>query len=104
MNMRIATEQVTRTCPEIDIVNEHLALDAKRILELGCGKAELTRLIAAGGHGRQVMALEVDEIQHALNKKITDLPNVECRLAGAQDIPASSAGIFCAPARRNSTD
>ncbi len=93
MNMQIATEQVARTCPEIDIINEHLALDAKHILELGCGKAELTRLIATAGHDRRIMALEVDKIQHALNEKITDLPNVEFRLAGAQDIPAADASF-----------
>ncbi len=91
--MQIATEQVTRTRPEIELIDEHLALDGKHILELGCGKADLTRIIATTGQGRQVMALEVDEIQHALNKKITDLDNVEFRLAGAEDIPAADASF-----------
>ena len=91
--MQIATEQVTRTLREIEIIDEHLALNGKRILELGCGKAELTRSIATTGQGRQVMALEVDDIQHALNEKITDLDNVEFRLAGAEDIPAADASF-----------
>ena len=38
--------------------------------------------------GERSTALEVDEIQHALNLQTTDLPNVEFKLAGAQAIPA----------------
>jgi len=88
MTMQIAQAQVERTCPEIEIIDEYLPLDGKHILELGCGRAELTRAIATAGQGRQVLALEVDEIQHALHQQITDLNNVTFRLAGAEDIPA----------------
>ena len=89
--MRIASEAITHTCPERDIYERVLTLDGARILELGCGRAELTRLIAQGGPERRITALEVDEIQHALNLQITDLPNVEFKLAGAQAIPAADA-------------
>jgi ubiquinone/menaquinone biosynthesis C-methylase UbiE len=91
--MQIAKEQVQRTCPEMDIIDECLALDGRRILELGCGRAELTRAIATAGHDRQVLALEVDEVQHALHQQITDLDNVEFRLAGAEDIPADDNSV-----------
>jgi len=77
----------------MDVIDEHLALDGKRILELGCGRAELTRAIASTGHNRQVLALEVDEVQHALHQQITDLDNVEFRLAGAEDIPADDNSV-----------
>lgn len=87
--MQIAKEQIERSCPELEIIDENLALDGKHILELGCGRAELTRAIASAGHGRQVLALEVDEIQHALHQQITDLDNVTFKLAGAEDIPAA---------------
>lgn len=87
--MQIANEQIERSCPELEIIDENLALDGKHILELGCGRAELTRAIASTGHGRQVLALEVDEIQHALHQQITDLDNVTFRLAGAEGIPAA---------------
>lgn len=84
-------EAIARTSEEIEIVNELLDLDDKYILEVGCGAAETTRLIASGGinkkDSRRVMALEVDEVQHAQNLKIDDLPNVEFKLAGAQAIP-----------------
>ena len=87
--MRIADAAIELTCPEREIYNRVLTLDGARILELGCGRAELTRLIATQGVAREILALEVDEIQHALNLQLTDLPNVEFKLAGAQQIPAA---------------
>ena len=87
--MQISSVDTTRTCPELDIINEHLSLDGASIIELGCGAADITRLIAKGGSDRRVLALEVDEIQHAANLEITDLDNVVFGLAGAQAIPAA---------------
>ncbi len=89
--MQLKPQTIERTCPEPDIFNEFLSLDGKHILELGCGGADLTRIIATEGRNRSVLALEVDEIQHALNLEVTDLPNVTFQLAGAQDIPADDA-------------
>ncbi len=91
--MMIRQDPIMRTCPESEILDEYLSLDDKMLLELGCGRAELTREIATQGHGRRMLALEVDEIQHAHNLKITDLPNVQFALAGAQDIPAADASV-----------
>ena len=86
-DMKLSEPEITRNCPEHEIYNELLDLDGKRILELGCGRAEITRAIAMGGEDRSMAALEVDEIQHALHQKIEDLPNVEFRMAGAESIP-----------------
>jgi len=91
--MKLAPPAIEHTCPEREIYNRCLPLDGARILELGCGRAELTRLIATHGVNRHITALEVDEIQHSLNLKITDLPNVEFKLAGAQSIPADDASF-----------
>jgi len=85
--MQLTHPSIDRNCPEHEIWNELLDLDGKHILELGCGRAEITRAIATGGEGRNMVALEVDEIQHALHQKIDDLPNVEFRMAGAEAIP-----------------
>ena len=89
--MRLKPQTIDRTCPEAEIFNELLSLDGMHILELGCGGAELTRIIATEGRDRSVLALEVDEIQHALNLEITDLPNVTFELAGAEAIPAEDS-------------
>ncbi len=91
--LRLAVDPIELTCPEREIIERTLALDGCRILELGCGRADLTRLVARGGRDRQITALEVDEIQHAKNLAITDLPNVEFKLGGAQAVPAAD-GVF----------
>ena len=91
--MQERLDAIERSCPETEVLDELLELDDKRILELGCGRAELTRAIAEGGSGRTVLALEVDEAQHRLNVEIDDLPNVTFDLAGAQAIPAPDSSV-----------
>lgn len=91
--MKIAAEQIDINCPESEIYNRLLMLDGKHILELGCGSAEITRNIASSGTNRKVTALEVDEIAHATNLQITDLPNVTFALAGAQEIPLQDESV-----------
>jgi len=91
--MQLSQSSIERSCPEQDIWNELLALDHKRLIEIGCGRAELTRLIATEGEGRSMVALEVDEVQHNLHKQITDLPNVEFIKAGAEDVPFPDASF-----------
>lgn len=91
--MQIATESETPTCPEPVVFERLLQLDGTRILELGCGRALLTRRIATTGRDRSVLALEVDEVQHRINLGITDLPNVRFALGGAQAIEAADASI-----------
>lgn len=85
--MNISIPDITRSCSEQEIWNDLLELDGKRIIELGCGRAEITRLLASEGEGRTITALEVDKIQHGLHQKIDDLPNVAFRMAGAEAIP-----------------
>jgi SAM-dependent methyltransferase len=86
--MRLKPQTIPRTCPEPEIFNELVSLDGMAVLELGCGAAELTRIIATEGSGRSVVAFEIDEVQHALNLQIEDLPNVIFAVAGAESIPA----------------
>ncbi|MBQ0721434.1 MAG: class I SAM-dependent methyltransferase [Gammaproteobacteria bacterium] len=80
------------TCSEREIY-EQLPLDNKNILELGCGKADITRLIATGGPGRHITATEVDEIQHGKNLLIDDLPNVTFIVAGSEKISVDDASF-----------
>lgn len=84
---------ISRVVDEQQVVRELLELDDRRILELGCGRAKHTRAIALGGSGREVVALEVDEVQHRLNLGIDDLPNVRFGLGGAQRIPEADAAF-----------
>jgi len=91
--MKITTDHIGINCPEAEIYNRLLSLDNKHILELGCGTAEITRNIATSGANRKITALEVDQIAHAKNLQITDLPNVTFALAGAQEIPLDDDSV-----------
>jgi len=91
--MQLMRPDVDRICSEWQVYEPLLQLDGASILELGCGKAELTRHIATNGRDRRVLALEVDEAQHALNQRISDLPNVDFRLGGAEAIPVADGSM-----------
>jgi ubiquinone/menaquinone biosynthesis C-methylase UbiE len=82
-----------KICNEMDELEKLLSLDGKRILELGCGKAEITRFIATNGYGRKITATEVDQVQHKNNICIKDLPNVDFLMTGAESIPLED-GVF----------
>lgn len=72
---------------------EQLPLDGARALELGCGTARQTRLLARSGKFAAIVALEVDRVQHALNLELADLPSVRFGLGGAEAIPAADASF-----------
>jgi ubiquinone/menaquinone biosynthesis C-methylase UbiE len=78
---------------ELDIIRRLLPLEGARVLELGCGKAEMTRVIAENFPVTEIIATEVDEIQHAKNLAIRDLPQVHFRLGGAQAIDEPDNGF-----------
>jgi ubiquinone/menaquinone biosynthesis C-methylase UbiE len=73
---------------EISVIAELLDLRDARVLELGCGGAEKTRQIAENLGVAEIIAAEVDTIQHEKNLKITDLPQVTFKHFGAEAIEA----------------
>ncbi len=91
--MKIADPTQTPLVNEVKLMLELLPFDGAQVLELGCGKAEKTRLLAETGRVGSILALEVDTIQHERNLLITDLPNVQFRHAGAEAIPAEDNSI-----------
>ncbi|MBF0264520.1 MAG: class I SAM-dependent methyltransferase [Gammaproteobacteria bacterium] len=92
-NMQIKSSEIHRVCPEHDLLESVLSLDGNNILELGCGAAFLTRLISKSGQNRQIIAAEVDKIQHEKNLLIDDLPNVTFIEAGAQELPLDDNSV-----------
>jgi SAM-dependent methyltransferase len=91
--MRINDPDAQRLYDEYEILEHLLPMRDAHILELGCGAAEKTRTIAERAGVAAITALEVDEIQHAKNLQITDLPKVQFCLGGAQTIPAADASF-----------
>ena len=84
--MRISSHDYPLVKDESLIFNRLLDFDDKHILELGCGKAEFTRIIASQGQGRQVIAMEVDEIQHQTNLDSERPDNLVFDYGGAEKI------------------
>lgn len=89
--MRIADPNATRVANETDILNELLPLPGAKVLELGCGKADKTRLIAQTA--ASVLALEVDTVQLAENRTAEKPDNVQFEFGGAEEIPADDASV-----------
>jgi len=89
--MRIADPDASRVADEQDIINELLTLAGTSVLELGCGKADKTRLVAQTA--ASVLALEVDPIQLANNKALDAPANIRFEYGGAEAIPAADASF-----------
>jgi ubiquinone/menaquinone biosynthesis C-methylase UbiE len=89
--MKLIENNITQTLDEIYLI-ETLNLDNKTILELGCGNASMTKMIAENGTNRKVIACEVDKEQHEKNL-LLDIPNIEFKLNGAQDIQLEDGSV-----------
>lgn len=84
--MRIADPDQATVQDETSLLLQELPVRGARILELGCGKAEKTRALAQSGLVSEIVAVEIDAIQHACNLQVSDLPTVQFRHGGAQSI------------------
>jgi len=91
--LKIADPTQTSVVNEVALMLAALPLDGATVLELGCGKAQKTRELAQAGRVREIVALEVDMIQHEKNLQIADLPNVSFRQGGAEAIPLPDASV-----------
>jgi ubiquinone/menaquinone biosynthesis C-methylase UbiE len=78
---------------ERDVYEKLLPLQGARIVELGCGAAEKTREIARRHPDADIVALEVDEVQHHANLASEASPNVRFALGGAEAIPFANASF-----------
>jgi SAM-dependent methyltransferase len=86
--MQIAGPVDQRVTNEFHVLGEMLKFEGANVLELGCGAAEKTRLIAERTGVSAIVAAEVDRIQHARNLEIRDLPKVTFAAFGAESIEA----------------
>jgi SAM-dependent methyltransferase len=91
--MQLVHPNITRTCKEAEIYEPLLELDGARVLELGCGKAEHTRNIAKAHPSAQIIAAEVDRIQHAKNLASSPPANLSFADFGAESIPLAKESV-----------
>jgi len=89
VSMRIQDPAATQVVEEAEVYMALLSLDGAQVIELGCGAAAHTRVIAEIGRPASILACEVDEVQHKKNLAATDVPEtVTFVRAGAEAIPA----------------
>jgi len=93
MPLKISDPTADLVFDEYEVIAAELPLENAHILELGCGKAEKTRAIAQSAKVAAIVALEVDEIQHARNLQIADLPNVSFYHGAAEAIPVADSSF-----------
>ncbi len=85
-NMSLTGPEHMDLTNEFDVLQRMLNFDGAQVLELGCGAAEKTRLIAEKTPVSSIIAAEVDEIQHQKNLQIKDLDKVTFKAFGAEAI------------------
>lgn len=92
MMMQISATGDLPQSSDFDQIANLLPLQDARLLELGCGAAFTTRRLAESFAVREIVAMEVDRVQHEKNLQIADLPNVRFQFGGAQaiDLPDGS--------------
>ena len=78
---------------DLQLIATRLPVQGARLLELGCGSAQTTREIAETLPVSEIIATEVDRVQHAKNLAITDLPRVRFILGGAEEIDLEDAAV-----------
>jgi len=83
-----------RDASETEIIANLLDLKGRRVLELGCGAAWMTRLLAERFEPESIVATEVDRIQHEKNLALAEIPSlVSFRIGGAESIDAPDTSV-----------
>lgn len=91
--MQIYNPHMTTLGNELDLIGQYLPLTDATVLELGCGKAQMTRRIAERFPVARLIATEVDQIQHANNLASEHPACIEFKSGGAEAIDAPDNSI-----------
>lgn len=93
--MQIQNPAADTRCNELDLIAQHLPMENANILELGCGTARMTHLMAERFPVARIIATEVDQIQHQKNLASEHPACIEFHAGGAQaiDLPDNSMDL-----------
>jgi len=91
--MKIHDPHTQQRATELEIMSSTLPLAGSHILELGCGRAWMTRQIAQQFSPESIIATETDQIQHEKNLLIDDLPGVSFVYGSAASIDLPDASV-----------
>jgi SAM-dependent methyltransferase len=78
---------------DLELIAARLPVQGGRLLELGCGRALTTRRIAETLPVAELIATEVDRVQHEKNLAGADLPGVTFRYGGVEAIAEPDASV-----------
>jgi SAM-dependent methyltransferase len=84
--MRINDPDAYVEADETEIIQGLLDLQGRKVLELGCGGAGMTRLLAERFAPAGIVGTEVDRVQHQKNLASDPIPGVSFRYGGAESI------------------
>lgn len=91
--MQLQNPDANTRCNELDLIAQYLPLADATVLELGCGKAHMTRRIAERFPVARIIATEVDPIQHAKNLASEHPACIHFQAGGAEAIEAADNSI-----------
>jgi ubiquinone/menaquinone biosynthesis C-methylase UbiE len=91
--MQIQNPLANTRCNELELIGKYLPLADATVLELGCGTARMTDLLAERFPLKRLIATEVDTIQHAKNLASEHPATIEFKAGGAQAIDAADNSI-----------
>lgn len=91
--MQLKSTGIQQQSSDLQQISTLLPMEHATVLELGCGAAGTTRKLAEKFPQATIIATEVDEIAHAKNLTISDLPNVTFQAGGAQQIEAEDNSV-----------
>ncbi len=78
---------------ELDLMKSLLPLAGARVLDLGCGNAQMSRRMLQEAGAASAVALEVDLIQHGKNLAAPAVPGLVPMPGGAEAIPCGDASF-----------
>ncbi|HET9652168.1 MAG TPA: class I SAM-dependent methyltransferase [Usitatibacter sp.] len=78
---------------ELDLMRAMLPLAGARVVDLGCGNAQMSRRMLREAGASSVAALEVDRVQFEKNVAEPPMPALTLRMAGAEAIPFPDASF-----------
>lgn len=91
--MRMHDAAANFEATELEVMKKVLPLQDAVVLELGCGRAWMTRRMAEDFPLKRIVATEVDRIQHEKNLLINDLPAVDFKYGGMQAIDLEDSSV-----------
>ena len=89
--MSLAGPEMQDLKEETTVLDRMLQFDGARVLELGCGAAEKTQLIVQQTDVMEIVAAEVDSVQHEKNLALTGLDKITFKSYGAESIQEPDA-------------